>query len=68
MQLPQQRANNAWKLLMDDHACTEAAHTVLFWGKQGASKFKVLKKLSIISKLIILQIGKREIVPLIQSY
>lgn len=36
---------------MDGRARTEAAHTVLFCGKQGVSKFKAMKILSVISKL-----------------
>jgi len=41
---------------MAGHVCTEAAHAVLFCGKQGASKFKAMKILFMIIKLYFKQL------------
>lgn len=56
MQLAQQRANKSQRLHIDGHACTEAAPSVVSCGKKGASKFKAMKVLSIISKLYFRQL------------
>lgn len=59
MQLAQQRANESQRLHIDGHACTEAAPSAVFCGKRGASKFKAMEVLSVISKLYFRQLKQK---------